>query len=93
MNVFGYATDDYVEVVQRLDDVEGPAAYELNVSCPNTKHGGMFFGSDPGVAVGTVSPCARSPRRKMIVKLSPNVARIEPLARAAEEPERTRSLL
>jgi dihydroorotate dehydrogenase (NAD+) catalytic subunit len=85
VNVFGYATEDYVEVVRRLDAVDGPAAYELNVSCPNTKHGGMFFGSDPGLLLELVAAVRATTARKLIVKLSPNVARIEPLARAAEE--------
>ena len=49
-NVFGYAMEDYVEVIRVLDDAEGLAAYELNVSCPNTKHGGIYFSSDPGAA-------------------------------------------
>src|SRR4029077_12777567 len=48
-NVFGYAVEDYVEVVRALEDAEGVAAYELNVSCPNTKHGGIFFSSDPAL--------------------------------------------
>jgi dihydroorotate dehydrogenase (NAD+) catalytic subunit len=84
-NVFGYAVEDYVEVVRVLEDAEGVAAYELNVSCPNTKHGGIFFSSDPallGEVVGAVRAIARRP---LIVKLSPNVARIEPLAKAAAE--------
>jgi dihydroorotate dehydrogenase (NAD+) catalytic subunit len=85
VNVFGYATDDYVDVVRRLDNVDGPAAYELNVSCPNTKHGGMFFGSDPGLLSELVAAVRATTSRRLIVKLSPNVARIEPLARAAEE--------
>jgi dihydroorotate dehydrogenase (NAD+) catalytic subunit len=85
-NVFGYATDDYVEVARVLEDAEGLAAYELNVSCPNTKHGGIFFSSDPvclGDLVRSVKAVVK--RRPLIVKLSPNVAAIEPLARAAEE--------
>src|SRR3954470_12481764 len=45
-NVFGYAADDYLEVIRILNDAEGLAAYELNVSCPNTKHGGLAFGVD-----------------------------------------------
>jgi dihydroorotate dehydrogenase (NAD+) catalytic subunit len=85
VNVFGYATEDYVEVVRCLDAVDGPAAYELNVSCPNTKHGGMFFGSDPGLLAELVAAVRATTTRKLIVKLSPNVARIEPLASAAEE--------
>jgi len=84
-NVFGYATEDYVEVVRVLESAEGLSGYELNVSCPNTKHGGIFFSSDPvllGQVVGSVKAVARRP---VIVKLSPNVAAIEPLARAAEQ--------
>lgn len=84
-NVFGYAIEDYLEVVRVLENTEGVAAYELNVSCPNTKEGGIFFSSDPtqlATLVAQVRPLAKRP---VIVKLSPNVARIEPFARAAEE--------
>jgi dihydroorotate dehydrogenase (NAD+) catalytic subunit len=84
-NVFGYAPEDYAEVVRVLEDHEGLAGYELNVSCPNTKHGGMFFSSDPALLGELVSLVRGLARRPLIVKLSPNVARIEPLARAAEE--------
>ena len=83
-NVFGYAIDDYVEVVRCLEDSEGLAGYELNASCPNTRHGGIYFSSDPillGELVAAVRPIARRP---LIVKLSPNVASIAPLAQAAE---------
>ncbi len=48
-NVFGYETSDYVEVARILEDHKGVAAYELNVSCPNTKHGGIYFSSDPAL--------------------------------------------
>jgi dihydroorotate dehydrogenase (NAD+) catalytic subunit len=84
-NVFGYAVEDYVEVVRVLEDAEGVAAYELNVSCPNTKHGGIFFSSDPALLAEVVGAVRKIARRPLIVKLSPNVARIEPLAKAAEE--------
>jgi dihydroorotate dehydrogenase (NAD+) catalytic subunit len=84
-NVFGYAVEDYVEVVRVLEDAEGIAAYELNVSCPNTKHGGIFFSSDPALLAEVISAVRKIVRRPLIVKLSPNVARIEPLAKAAEE--------
>lgn len=85
VNVFGYSVEDYVEVVRRLEDVEGHAGYELNVSCPNTKHGGMVFSADPcllGEVVGAVRAVSKRP---MIVKLSPNVAAIPPVAQAAEQ--------
>jgi dihydroorotate dehydrogenase (NAD+) catalytic subunit len=84
-NVFGYQPSDYAEVIRVLEDAEGLAGYELNVSCPNTKHGGMYFSSDPallGELVTMIRPLARRP---LIVKLSPNVARIDPLAQAAEQ--------
>jgi dihydroorotate dehydrogenase (NAD+) catalytic subunit len=84
-NVFGYAIEDYVEVVRCLEDSKGLTGYELNVSCPNTRHGGIYFSSDPillGELVGAVRAVARRP---LIVKLSPNVASIAPLAQAAEQ--------
>jgi dihydroorotate dehydrogenase (NAD+) catalytic subunit len=83
-NVFGYETGDYVEVVRVLEDHAGLAGYELNVSCPNTRHGGIYFSSDPGLLAEVVSAVKRVAQRPVIVKLSPNVAAIEPLARAAE---------
>jgi dihydroorotate dehydrogenase (NAD+) catalytic subunit len=84
-NVFGYAPSDYAEVIRVLEDAEGIAAYELNVSCPNTKHGGIYFSSDPALLGDLVSLVRPLARRPLIVKLSPNVARIEPLAAAAEQ--------
>jgi dihydroorotate dehydrogenase (NAD+) catalytic subunit len=84
-NVFGYAVEDYCEVVRLLEDAEGIAAYELNVSCPNTKCGGIQFSSDPAMLASVVAPVRRLAKRPVIVKLSPNVAAIEPLARAAEQ--------
>jgi dihydroorotate dehydrogenase (NAD+) catalytic subunit len=83
-NVFGYETADYVEVVRVLEDYPGLAGYELNVSCPNTKHGGIFFSSDPALLAEVVSAVKQVARRPVIVKLSPNVSAIEPVARAAE---------
>ena len=84
-NVFGYAEDDYLEVVQALENAEGLAGYELNVSCPNTKHGGIFFSSDPQLLGALVRQVRAVAKRPLIVKLSPNVASIQPFARAAEE--------
>lgn len=85
-NVFGCQVEDYVEVVRVLEDAPGLAGYELNVSCPNTKQGGMQFAADPkllGEVVGAASRAAR--RRPLIVKLSPNVGDIALMARVAEE--------
>lgn len=83
-NVFGATVDDYTEVVRILDDHEGLAGYELNVSCPNTRHGGIYFSSDPALLAEVVSAVKRVARRPVMVKLSPNVSAIEPLACAAE---------
>jgi dihydroorotate dehydrogenase (NAD+) catalytic subunit len=83
-NVFGYRTEDYVEVVRVLEDHAGLAAYEINVSCPNTSHGGIYFSSDPALLAEVVAAVKSVARRPVIVKLSPNVAAIEPLAQTAE---------
>jgi len=72
-------------VIRALEDAEGIAAYELNVSCPNTKEGGIFFSSDPVSMASLIQRIRPLAKRPLIVKLSPNVARIEPFARAAAE--------
>jgi dihydroorotate dehydrogenase (NAD+) catalytic subunit len=84
-NIFGYSTGEYVEVVRVLDDHPGLAGYELNVSCPNTAHGGIFFSNDPVLLAEVVTAVKRIAKRPLIVKLSPNVGAIEPLARVAEQ--------
>jgi dihydroorotate dehydrogenase (NAD+) catalytic subunit len=84
-NVFGYTADDYVEVVRALNEAEGIAAYELNVSCPNTERGGLAFGVDEAALAGLVERVKSIAQRPLIVKLSPNVAAIEPFARTAEQ--------
>jgi dihydroorotate dehydrogenase (NAD+) catalytic subunit len=84
-NVFGYGAEDYVEVVRVLNDAEGIAAYELNVSCPNTKHGGLAFGVDESALGELVAAVKAVASRPVIVKLSPNVTAIEPFARIAEQ--------
>lgn len=84
-NVFGYAAGDYVEVVRILNGTEGVAAYELNVSCPNTKHGGLAFGVDEAALADLVGRVCAAATRPVIVKLSPNVTSIVPFARIAEQ--------
>jgi dihydroorotate dehydrogenase (NAD+) catalytic subunit len=85
-NVFGYAMDDYLEVLNVLEDAEGIDAYELNVSCPNVKRGGIFFSSDPEQLSGLVAAARKIvQRRPLIVKLSPNVQSIAAIAKAAED--------
>jgi dihydroorotate dehydrogenase (NAD+) catalytic subunit len=84
-NVFGYAIEDYLEVVRVLNDAAGIAAYEINASCPNTKHGGMVFSADPSELSALVSAVKAVARRPILIKLSPNVTSIPLIARAAEE--------
>jgi dihydroorotate dehydrogenase (NAD+) catalytic subunit len=87
-NVFGFTVDDCVAVIEVLNDAEGVAMYELNASCPNTKHGGMVFGTEPDALCDLVTRCrAASERsgRPLMVKLSPNVTSIAGMAKVAEE--------
>jgi dihydroorotate dehydrogenase (NAD+) catalytic subunit len=84
-NVFGHSREDYEAVIRILNEGEGIAAYELNVSCPNTRQGGISFGSDPHMLEEVVSTCKKQSRRPVIVKLSPNVTSIPMMARVAEE--------
>ena len=85
-NVFGHTIDEYVEVIRILEDAEGLAAYELNISCPNVKRGGHVFGTDPAMTAEVVSAARRAAsRRPLWVKLSPLVTDITLTAQAAEE--------
>ena len=84
-NVFGYTREDYEYTIQILNEGEGIAAYELNVSCPNTQHGGLQFGSDPRSLDEVVRTVRRYATRPLIVKLSPNVTSIAQMAYVAQE--------
>ncbi len=84
VNVFGFTEDEYAEVVDKLNTCDGIAAYELNISCPNTRHGGMVFGQSPDSTFQLTKMLKARSRRPVIVKLSPNVTDIVDLARAAE---------
>ncbi|HME34219.1 MAG TPA: dihydroorotate dehydrogenase [Candidatus Sulfotelmatobacter sp.] len=84
-NVFGYTREDYEHTIEILNEGEGIAAYELNVSCPNTAHGGLQFGSDPRLLDELVTTAKRVARRPLIVKLSPNVTSIAQMAYVAQE--------
>jgi dihydroorotate dehydrogenase (NAD+) catalytic subunit len=83
-NVFGYSQEEYVEAIEVLNDGEGIDAYELNISCPNVKQGGIIFGNSPSSAAEVTTIVKRAARRPVIVKLSPNVTDIRALARAVE---------
>jgi dihydroorotate dehydrogenase (NAD+) catalytic subunit len=83
-NVFGYTREDYEATIEILNEGDGIAAYELNVSCPNTAHGGIVFGSAPLMLEDVVVTAKRASRRPLIVKLSPNVTSIAQMAQVAE---------
>jgi dihydroorotate dehydrogenase (NAD+) catalytic subunit len=85
VNVFGFAEDEYIEVVEKLNGCDGITAYELNISCPNTKHGGMVFGTDPELTRDLTKVLKSRSKRPLFVKLSPNVTDIAEMARAAED--------
>ncbi len=84
-NVFGYSREDYERTIEILNDGEGIAAYELNVSCPNTSEGGLQFGTDPRLLDEVVTKAKRAAMRPLIVKLSPNVTSIAQMAHIAQE--------
>jgi dihydroorotate dehydrogenase (NAD+) catalytic subunit len=84
VNVFGYSTEDYVRCIEILNDGEGIDGYELNISCPNTRCGGMVYGNDPQLTEEVVAAAKKAARYPVIVKLSPNVTDITATARAAE---------
>jgi dihydroorotate dehydrogenase (NAD+) catalytic subunit len=83
-NIFGYTREDYERTIEILNEGEGIAAYELNVSCPNTAHGGIVFGTAPRMLEDVVVTAKRVARRPLIVKLSPNVTSIAQMAQVAE---------
>lgn len=85
VNFFGNTQDEYGEVAARLDELPGVAGLEMNISCPNVKHGGIIFGTDPQAAFAAVASVRKRTSKPLIVKLTPNVTDIQVTARAAEE--------
>lgn len=82
VNVAGESVADYVEVARRLDGVPGVAGIELNISCPNVGRGGLQFAIDAGAAGEVTAAVRRATDLPLLVKLSPNVADVRPIARA-----------
>ena len=82
-NVFGHTVSEYCEVVDALEDAQGIAAYELNISCPNVDCGGAEFGADPILAAQVTAAVKKKARRPLWVKLAPN-ADVRAVARALE---------
>lgn len=84
VNVSGHSMQEYVDVIEALDDDDRVDAYEINISCPNVDAGGMTFGTHVPSVEKVVGACRAATRKPMIVKLSPNVTDISEIARAAE---------
>lgn len=85
VNVVGKTIEDYVAVVERLNDFPVVSGYELNISCPNVKEGGIAFGTQPDCAFQVTAAVRKATRKPLIVKLSPNVTDITAIAKAVEE--------
>ncbi len=85
VNVFGHSVNEYIGVIDRLNDAEGIAAYEINASCPNVHAGGMSFGADPYALEELVDRTKRTAIQPLIVKLSPNVTSIGHMAKVCED--------
>lgn len=83
VNVCGKTTEDYCEVVERLAD-EDVDMLEINISCPNVKEGGIAFGQDPKAVEAITRAVKKYAKQPVIMKLSPNVADITVMAKAAE---------
>ena len=85
VNVVGFTLDEYAQVIAGLDTLEGIAAYELNLSCPNTAHGGIEFGAEPESVAQIVRQCAGVTKRPLLAKLSPVLSDIAAVAAVAVE--------
>ncbi len=83
VNIDGDSAEEYGELAELLD-VDGVAAIEINISCPNVKCGGLAFGTDPAAAAEVVRAVRNRTRKTVITKLSPNVTDITEIARAVE---------
>ena len=84
VNVSGSSPEDYAECAARINELENIPAIELNISCPNVKHGGMAFGTTVEGASSVVKAVRKHYNKTLIVKLSPNVTDIAEIARAVE---------
>ncbi len=81
-NIAGNSVEDYAYVTSRLEEAGGIAGIEVNISCPNVKHGGIQFGTDPKMAAQVTRAVRKNTKLPVIVKLSPNVTDITEIARA-----------
>ena len=84
-NVAGATEEDYVEVIRKMNSSPVVKAYELNISCPNVKHGGIGLGTDPKLAAQVTRMAKEVSEKPVYVKLTPNVTNIVEIAKAVEE--------
>ena len=84
-NVAGSTEEDYVQVIEKMNASPVVKAYELNISCPNVRHGGMGLGTDPELAAKVTRMAKQASSKPVYVKLTPNVTDIVSIARACEE--------
>ena len=83
-NVAGAAEEDYIEVIEKMNDEPVISAFELNISCPNVKHGGIGLGTDPELAAHITRLAKAAAKKPVYVKLTPNVTSIVEIAKAVE---------
>ncbi len=84
-NILGKSVEEFCRIVERLSSQPRVDAFELNVSCPNVRHGGIQFGHDPRLTYEVASSVRGVTEKPVWVKLSPNVTQIAPFARACED--------
>ena len=85
VNVVGFQEEEYAQVVNGLDGLDGFAAYELNLSCPNTSRGGVEFGADPDCVTRIVRRVRAETKRPLLIKLSPVLPDIGAMALTARD--------
>jgi len=85
VNVAGKRIEDYPEVVKRIEDAGGVDAYEINISCPNVKEGGLEFGTSREMTGKIVSSVRKVTGKTLIVKLTPNVTKVSEIAKVCKD--------
>lgn len=85
VNIYGKTVEEYAELAARIDEMQGVAGIEVNISCPNVKAGGIAFGLIPQAAAEVVKAVRNNTSKPLMVKLSPNVTDIAEIARSVEE--------
>ena len=83
-NISGFSVEEYVAVAQKFDAADEIDILEINISCPNVRHGGMAFGTDPAAAQEVTAAVKAVTKKPVYMKLSPNVTDIAAIARACE---------